>query len=102
MPPPESVSWPPRRLGRLAQRLDDLTAWYQQMAANLDDLTHRQKRLALDALGVSVRVPKGDGPAVPASIPLNTAPNMRNTISAVNLIPLKSAVGELGCVAVNG
>ena len=37
-------------------RLDDLNAWCRTVALNLDGATYALKRLALDALGVMVRV----------------------------------------------
>jgi site-specific DNA recombinase len=54
----ERVSLLGRREGwEAAQgRLDELTAWCAGVAANLSDLTYAQRRLALEALGISVRV----------------------------------------------
>ena len=46
-----------RRAWEAAQaKLTELEAWCRHVAANLGTLTYEQKRLALDALGVRVRV----------------------------------------------
>ena len=39
-----------------ATRLRNLSEWCQTVAANLGTLTYNEKRLALDGLGVTVRV----------------------------------------------
>ena len=54
-------------------RLGELTAWCQNVSRKLDTLTYDEKRLALDALGVTVKVwAKGHNPRWEAqgSIPL--------------------------------
>ncbi len=38
------------------ERLDSLEAWCMDVAARLRGFTYQEKRLALDALGVAVRV----------------------------------------------
>lgn len=44
-------------------RLADLESWCRQVAGRVDTLTYEQRRLALEALGVEVRVfPKGHDP----------------------------------------
>lgn len=46
---------------RFAQeRLDELEGWCRDVAANLGDLSYEQKRLALTALGVEVKVWRAD------------------------------------------
>ena len=59
------------------QRIADLQAWCENVAARLGELTYEQRRLALDALGVQVRVWKTDHDpryVISASIPLGDGP----------------------------
>ena len=37
-------------------KVQNLTAWSQRVGSNLDDLTYSERRLALEALGVQVKV----------------------------------------------
>jgi site-specific DNA recombinase len=64
-------------------RFNDIEVWCRNVAANVDDLTYDQKRTALDALGVKVRVWRGDhNPRwkINARIPFLTRSNSRSTI----------------------
>ena len=61
------------------QRLADLQAWCRQVGTRLRDLTYQQRRMALDALGIEVRVWKADHDprySITANIPLDEPPQM--------------------------
>ena len=56
------------------QRLEDLAIWCRTVAANLGNLTYEEKRLALTALQIKVKLyPEGHDPRfeITAAIPLN-------------------------------
>jgi site-specific DNA recombinase len=62
---------------RAQERMGDVAAWCRTVAANLETLTYAEKRLALDALGVRVRLwRKGHEPRyeITANVPLEAAP----------------------------
>ncbi|MBA2450305.1 MAG: recombinase family protein [Chloroflexi bacterium] len=57
------------------ERLSDLETWCRTVAANLGNLKHQQKRDALDALGVQVKVHPRGAPhrfVIDANIPLDS------------------------------
>jgi site-specific DNA recombinase len=73
-----------REMWALAQaRFNDIEAWCHNVAANVQDLTYDQKRTALEALGVKVRVWRGDhNPRwnIKAKIPILIRSNFPSTI----------------------
>jgi site-specific DNA recombinase len=63
-------------------RLDQLEAWCRTVAANIEDMSYQQKRLALDALGVTARVYRaGHEPRyeIEANIPMSEDQVVFNT-----------------------
>jgi site-specific DNA recombinase len=65
-------------------RLADLETWCYGVAANLESLTYEERRLALDALGVQVRIYRTDHTPryeIIASVPLNDVAIVNETAS---------------------
>jgi hypothetical protein len=65
-------------------RLAELESWIETVAANLGELTHDERRLAVDALGVRVLVWRKDdrSPKVEANIPLGDVKSTSSSRSA--------------------